>query len=129
LFVGCFIAGVALYYSKDEKDKTMERFARWRRHRESFDRALWSLTGSAYEGHAAILARVAVAAGELRRRSELEGVQRGQRHRLIGRQFLLSSGPRSSSLKRFASVVPSALAIRSAVPIVTFLSPRSTELT
>jgi hypothetical protein len=72
LFVGCFIAGVALYYSKDEKDKTMERFARWRRHRESFDRALWSLTGSAYEGHAAILARVAVAAGELRRRSEEE---------------------------------------------------------
>jgi hypothetical protein len=72
LFVGCFIAGVALYYSKDEKDKTMERFARWRRHRERFDRALWSLTGSAYEGHAAILTRVAVAADELRRRSEEE---------------------------------------------------------
>jgi hypothetical protein len=72
LFIGCFVAGIALYYSKDEKDKTMERFARWRRHREVFDRALWSLTGSAYEGHASILARVAVAAGELRRRSEEE---------------------------------------------------------
>jgi hypothetical protein len=72
LFVGCFVAGIALYYSKDEKDKTMERFARWRRHREVFDRALWSLTGSAYEGHAAILARVAVAASELCRRSEEE---------------------------------------------------------
>jgi hypothetical protein len=72
LFVGCFVAGIALYYSKDEKDKTMERFARWRRHREVFDRALWSLTGSAYEGHASILVRVAVAAGELRRRSEEE---------------------------------------------------------
>ena len=72
LFVGCFVAGIALYYSKDEKDKTMERFARWRRHREVFDRALWSLTGSGYEGHAAILARVALAAGELRRRSQEE---------------------------------------------------------
>lgn len=72
LFVGCFVVGIALYYSKDEKDKTMERFARWRRHREVFDRALWSLTGSAYEGHASILARVAVAAVELRRRSEEE---------------------------------------------------------
>lgn len=72
LFVGCFVAGIALYYSKDEKDKTMERFARWRRYREVFDRALWSLTGSAYEGHASILARVAVAAAELRRRSEEE---------------------------------------------------------
>ncbi len=72
LFVGCFVTGIALYYSKDEKDRTMERFARWRRHREVFDRALWSLTGSAYEGHASILARVAVAADELRRRSEEE---------------------------------------------------------
>jgi hypothetical protein len=72
LFVGCFVAGIALYYSKDEKDKTVERFARWRRHREVLDRALWSLTGSAYEGHAAILARVAVAASELCRRSEEE---------------------------------------------------------
>jgi len=72
LFVGCFVAGIALYYSKDEKDKTMERFARWRRHREVFDRALWSLTGSAYEGHASILAHVAVAADELGRRSEEE---------------------------------------------------------
>lgn len=80
LFVGCFVAGIALYYSKDEKDKTMERFARWRRHREVFDRALWSLTGSAYEGHASSLARVAVAAAELRCRSEEEerdGLPRG----------------------------------------------------
>ncbi len=72
-FVGCFVAGIALYYSKNEKDKMMERFARWRRHREVFDRALWSLTGYAYEGHASILARVAVAADELSRRSEEEG--------------------------------------------------------
>jgi hypothetical protein len=72
LFVGCFVVGIALYYSKDEKDKMVERFARWRRHREVFDRALWSLTGSAYEGHAAILSRVAVAASELCRRSEEE---------------------------------------------------------
>lgn len=72
LFVGCFVAGIVLYYSKSEKDTTMERFARWRRHREVFDRAFWSLTGASCEGYASIFAHISVAAEELRRRSEEE---------------------------------------------------------
>jgi hypothetical protein len=72
LFVSCFVAGIVLYYSKNEKDKTMERFARWRRHREVFDHALWSRGPRGRSLSTAILARVAVSAGELRRRSEEE---------------------------------------------------------
>ena len=40
-----------------------------------------------------------------------------------------ASRPPSSSKNMLERVVPSALAILSAVPMVTFLSPRSTELT